>query len=157
MADADRPFVITVRRRWLLLLLPILALLYFAAVVTLNVLDYRIQGVTNQMLALGGLGLFVVVILIELPFFFRRSAPRAPRPRAEPAGAGAPASPAGPRVAWNDELLITQESQQGLRVLEYSNPAKRQNPSAVYTKTYVPVSAAHVLRIETLVAEPTDL
>lgn len=154
MADATRPFVIPVRRPWLLLILPAIALLYFLAVVLLNVFDYEVKGVTNEMLALSGVGLFALVIVVELPFLLRRRAKRAPRAKApEPTEAPMDAS----RNGWDDELLATSESQQGLQVLEYSSPAKSRNSNAVYTKTYVPVSGAHVLRIESLVADASDL
>lgn len=154
MADESRPFVIPVRRPWLLLILPTIALLYFVAVVLLNVFDYEIEGVTNEMLALGGVGLFALVILIELPFLLRRSGKRRARPAPEPAAA-VPMDAS--RNGWDDELLSTSETQQGLQVLEYSSPAKSRNSNAVYTKTYVPVSGAHVLRIESLVADASDL
>lgn len=156
MADETRPFVIPVRRPWLLLLLPILAALYFVGVVVLNVLDYRIRGVTNEMLVLGGLAFFALVILIELPFFLRRRAPR--EPKAAPARAPPPAAaPLAGAAVWDDEIVTTSETQQGLRVLEYSSPAKSSNSNAVYTKTYVPVSGAHVLRVESLIADASDL
>lgn len=151
MADEIRPFVIPVRRPWLLLILPTIAVLYFLAVILLNVLDYEIEGVSNEMLALGGVGLFALVILVELPFFMRRGSPR--RARAAPAPTTAPLQ----ATVWDDEYLGTSESQQGLQVLEYSSPAKSRNSNAVYTKTYVPVSGAHVLRIESLVADADDL
>lgn len=153
MADEDRPFVITVRRRWTLWILPILATLYFLAIVLLNVLDYSIKGVSMDMLVLGGVGLFVLVVVVELPFFMRRRRKKERPPPAAAASATAAASPGG----WDDELLITPESQQGLQVIEYSAPAKSRNANSVYTKTYVPVSGAHVLRVETLVADPSDI
>ena len=156
MADPDRPFVITVRRTWTLWILPVIAAIYFLAVLVLNALNYRIRGVTDEMLVLGGVGLFVLVILVELPFFLRRGAPKAPKPaKAKKAAAPQPGSPA--TNGWDDELLTTSESQQGLQVLEYSAPAKSRNANAVYTKTYVPVSGAHVLRIETLAADQTEI
>lgn len=152
MADEFRPFVIKVRRRWLLWILPVLALLYFVAVIVLTVLDYRIKGVTTEMLVLTGVGLFILVMLIELPFLMRRSASRARKVKATPSAATAPTNG---RV--DDELMTTEELQQGMLVLEYSAPAKSRNKNAVYTKTYVPVSTAHVLRIETAVADAADL
>lgn len=155
MADETQPFVIPVRRTWLLLILPILALLYFVGVVVLNILDYRIEGVSNEMLALGGVAFFGLVILVELPFFLRRSRPRAKKVKAAPA-APAPAAPAT-RAPVDDEVVTTDETQQGLRVVEYSSPARSRNANAVYTKTYVPVSGAHVLRIESMVADASDL
>lgn len=155
MTDEDRPFVITVRRTWTLWILPVIAALYFLAVLVLNVANYRIRGVTDEMLVLGGVGLFVLVILVELPFFLRRRRPKAPKPRKAKADAPAAASPEA--NGWDDELLITSESQQGLQVLEYSAPAKSRNANSVYAKTYVPVSGAHVLRIETLAAEQHEI
>ena len=157
MSDDDRPFVIQVRRPWTLLILPVLALLYFLAVVVLNILDYEIEGVTNEMLALVGVAFFLLVILVELPFFLRRKR-KAARPAApDPAPAVAAPVGAASRNGWDDEFLTTGESQQGLRVVEYSAPAKSRNSNAVYTKTYVPVSGAHVLRVESLVADAGDL
>ncbi|HUR69543.1 MAG TPA: hypothetical protein VM370_09885 [Candidatus Thermoplasmatota archaeon] len=154
MADADRPFVVDVRRRWTLLILPILAALYFIAVLVLIVGNYRVQGVSNELLALVGVGIFVLVMLIELPFLLRRGAPRASRPAPAPLH-DAPMRTPGPRI--DDEYMITEESQQGLRVVEYSAPAKSRNSNIVYTKTYVPVTGAHVLRVETAVADGSDL
>ena len=156
MADEDRPFVITVRRQWTLWILPAIAAIYFLAVLLLNVLNYRIKGVSDEMLVLGGLGLFVLVILVELPFFLRRRRPKAPKPAKVKASAASPAMDSSMN-GWDDELMITTESQQGLQVLEYSAPAKSRNANAVYTKTYVPVSGAHVLRIETLAADSTEI
>lgn len=156
MADGSRPFVIEVRRRWLLWILPILAALYFVAVVLLTVLDYRIKGITTEMLVLGGVGLFVLVMLIQLPFLLRRSAPRKPKP-AKVKQATRAAEPASTNGHVDDELLTTEEMQQGLQVLEYSSPAKSRNRDAVFTKTYVPVSGSQVLRIETAVADASDL
>jgi hypothetical protein len=155
MQDEFRPFVIEVRRRWTLWILPILAALYFLAVLLLEILDYRIKGVSTGMLALVGVGLFVLVMLIEIPFLFRRGAPREPKPaKVKKAAAAAASAPAG---RGDDELLITEETQQGLQVLEYSNPAKSRSPNAVYTKTYVPVTKEHVMRIETAVADASDI
>lgn len=153
MADEDRPFVISVRHRWTLWILPVIAAIYFLAVIILNVANYRIKGVSDEMLVLGGVGLFVLVILIELPFFLRRGAPKAPKPmKAKAAEPGTPST-----NGRDDEIVTTSESQQGLQVLEYSAPAKSRNANAVYTKTYVPVSGAHVLRIETLAADSTEI
>lgn len=156
MADEERPFVITVRRRWLLWVLPVLASLYFIAVMVIVLGNYRIRGVSTDMLVLGGLGLFALVILVELPFLLRRRAPkRKKEPKEAPPAAGE-AALVGVAGA-NDEMMVTQESAQGLQVLEYSAPPKSQNPSAVYTKTHVPVTKSHVLRIETLVADVADI
>lgn len=155
MAEEDRPFVITVRHTWTLWILPVIAAIYFLTIIVLNVLNYRIKGVTDEMLVLGGVGLFVLVILIELPFFLRRGRPKAPKPVKAKAVAPAPGTPA--TNGWDDEILTTSESQQGLQVIEYSAPAKSRNANAVYTKTYVPVSGAHVLRIETLAADQTEI
>lgn len=152
MADESRPFVIEVKRRWLLAILPILATLYFVAVVLLTLLDYRIQGVTTDMLVFAGIGIFVLVMLIEFPFFLRRRRPKAPRARRAAKAAAQPET-----VEWDDEYLATDEEQQGLRVLEYSAPAKSQNTNTVFTKTYVAVTSAHVMRIETAVADATEI
>ena len=152
MADENRPFVIGVKRRWLLAILPILAVLYFLTVVILNILDRRIEGVTNDMLVWGGVGFFILVMLIEIPFFLRRSRPK-PKAAAQPAPQGAQAS----NGHIDDEYLITEDRQQGLLVLEYSAPAKSKNVNVVYTKTYVPVSQAHVMRLETAVADAADI
>lgn len=150
---AEREFVIPVRRRWLLAILPILAILYFAFVVTLASLNYTIRGVSMEMLAFGGVGFFVLVILVELPFFFTR---RIRDDEAEPSPVAAAPSSAAPG-ARDDELVTTTEQQQGLRVLEYSRPAKSRNRGAVYAKAYVPVTKEYVVRVETLVADRADL
>ena len=158
MVDEDRPFVITVRRTWTLWILPIIATIYFVTVLVLNAANYRIRGVSEEMLVLGGVGLFVFVILFQLPFFLRRRRPKVKKAkRAAPAAPVATETPAASRNGWDDELVITGESQQGLQVVEYSAPAKSRHSNAVYAKTYVPVSGAHVLRIETLAAEQHEL
>lgn len=157
MVDEVRPFVIEVRRRWLLWILPIIATMYFIAVVVLTIVDYRIRGVTTEMLALAGVGLFVLVMAFELPFFLRRRAPRAPKP-AKVKKARRPEAESSPSSAYvDDELTTTNEKAQGLQVVEYSSPAKSRNQSTVYTKTYIPVSGAHVVRVETAVADASDI
>lgn len=154
MADEERPFLIQVRRRWKLWILPVIATLYFAAIITLAVMDYRIKGVPMSYLVLGGLAFFILVMIIELPFLWRKSAPRPKRVETAPLSA---APEAASRNGWDDEMLVTAETQQGMQVLEYSAPAKSRNRNAVYTKTYVPVTGAQVLRIESLVADAADL
>lgn len=165
-----KEFAIRVKRTWTLLILPILALVYFLAVVVIVANRYDTDPITEEMLVYGGLGLFALVILVELPFFFRRKVRTAPVATSEPVEAGttpaeaepyapspapfvAPAAPAG----WDDERLTTTEVQQGLTVVEWSSPAKSRHKNAVYTKAYVPVSKQHVLRVEILVAEGSDL
>lgn len=151
----SRQFVIPVRRRWTLWILPTIAILYFLAVIILVILGERVRGVDTEMLVLAGVGLFVLVFLIELPFLLRRRAKieeDAP-PAYEPMMAAAPAEMA----ERDDEVLVTDESQKGLRVLEYSRPAKTVNKGAVYAKTYVPVTKEFVLRVETLAADRTEV
>lgn len=156
MAENPPAFVIPVRRRWLLWILPVLALLYFVFVVALVVLDYAISGLDTRTLALVGAGLFLLVALLQIPFLLRRR--RAPPPeKAWEAEPPASAPVARGRPARDDEILLTDESAQGLRVIEYSRPAKSRNRNAVYTKTHVPVTQTHVVRVETLVAEASDL
>ena len=156
MADEERPFLIPVRRRWLLWILPSIAALYFLVVILLNILDYTVEGVSNDVLVLTGVALFVLVILVELPFFLRRGAERPAEQAPDPMALLDPSSSSS-RNGWDDELIITNERQQGLLVVEYSSPAKSQHRNSVFTKTYVPVSGAHLLRIESLVADSSDL
>lgn len=155
MADEERPFLIQVRRPWKLWILPVIAVLYFILIVTFAVMDLRIEGVPMEYLVLGGLAVFILVMIIELPFLWRKRAQRAPRVKAAPMESAAP--DAASRNGWDDELLTTAETQQGMQVLEYSAPAKSRNRNSVYTKTYVPVTGAQVLRIESLVADASDL
>lgn len=177
MADAPRPFLIPVRRRWTLWILPVIASLYFLAVVIIAALNntinrggvnYRIlpRDVSVETLALVGVGLFALVILVELPFLIRRRPKREPAPEPaaapadeEPAPWAAPAQGAIPAAPppRDDELVMTSETQQGYRVIEYSRPAKSRHRNAVFTKAYVPVTKEYVLRVETLVAEGRDL
>jgi hypothetical protein len=153
--DEPREFVIPVQRRWTLWILPTLAILYFLAVLALAVLRVEIRGLPTEYLVLGGVVLFVVIMLIELPFLFRRRIrPAEPEPVPESDWQGEPAEP---RMAFDDEKLVTNETQQGLRVLEYSSPAKSRHRGAVYAKTYVPVAKEWVLRIENLAADTHEL
>lgn len=156
MADESRPFVIDVKRRWLLAILPLLATIYFIAVIVLRVRGFTIEGVSDETLVYGGVGFFILVMLIELPFFLRRSAPRRVRPAKVAAQKDAAGEPSN-NGHIDDEYVITEERQQGLQVLEYSAPPKSRNANAVYTKTYVAVSQAHVVRVETVVADATDI
>lgn len=156
----DRPLLL--RRSWPFWVLFTLALLYFAAVTALVVLNVRIKGVSYELLAQAGAAFFVVLVLLAIPYLIRRSPRRARAARAAVAPEAdepfeAPrAAPTG-RVHEADELLLTDETQQGLRVLEYSRPPKSTNKGAVYAKTYVPVTKEHVVRVETLAAESHEL
>lgn len=154
MTDEERPFLIQVQRRWKLWILPVIAVLYFILIITLAVMDLKIEGVPMEYLVLGGLGLFILVMIVELPLLWRRRAPRPARVKTAPMSA---TPEAASRNGWDDELSITAETQQGMQVLEYSAPAKSRNRNSVYTKTYVPVTGAQVLRIESLVADASDL
>lgn len=165
-ADDEREFVIPVQRRWKLWILPTIAILYFAVVILLAILHLQIQGVSTDALVLGGLGLFLLTIVVEFPFLLRRrvrASDPAPPPEAMPAPTAWQAAPTAASAPYlggaraDDEKLITGEMQQGLRVLEYSAPAKSHHRGAVYSKTYVPVTKEHVLRVETLSAEGADL
>lgn len=154
MTATSRPFVIPLRRRWVLAILPVICLLYFVVVMFLVMTGRKVGGLTNDQLALGGAALFLLTFLVEIPFFLRRKGPRPEAPdepldlQDEPPEAAAPE---------DDETLVTTETQQGLRVLEYSRPAKSRHKGAVYAKAYVPVTKEHVLRVETLAAEGADL
>jgi hypothetical protein len=160
MVDDPQPF--RIRRAWLPITLAVVCVLYFAGVLLLAATNREVTGVTSQQLALGGLALFVVTILVEIPFFMRRRSPRAapePAPMMEDLQ-DEPVEAEAPRIAaqtWDDEKRVTTEQQQGMTVLEYSRPAKSRHRGAVYTKAYVPVAKEWVLRIETLVAEGRDL
>jgi hypothetical protein len=155
MADEPREFVIPVQRRWTLWILPTLAILYFLLVVALAVFRVEIRGLPTQTLVLGGVVFFVLVILIELPFFFRR---RIKTEEPEPVRESSWQDEAGePGAMRDDEKLVTNETQQGMRVLEYSAPAKSRHRGAVYAKTYVPVAKEWVLRIENLAADTHEI
>ena len=152
--EDERPFLIPLQRRWTLLILPILALVYFAFVVWLGATRTTLRGVSTDVLVLAGLALFLLVAVVEVPFFLRRKPKAAPPPEREWQD-----EPPEPMAAplQDDEKLTTDETQQGLRVLEYSAPAKSRNRGAVYAKTYVPVTKEHVLRVENMAAEPHEL
>lgn len=153
--EDERPFLIPVKRRWTLLILPVLAGLYFLFVLWLGATRTTVRGVSMDLLVLSGLALFLLVAVVEVPFFLRRRAPK-PEPPAEREWQDEPPEPVA-APSWDDEKLTTEESQQGLAVLEYSAPAKSRNRGAVYAKTYVPVTKEHVLRVETMAAEPHEL
>jgi hypothetical protein len=164
MNDSEREYVIRVEKPWKLWILPGLAIAYFVVLLALVILrvafvingqQYLVQDIPGLIWL--GAAFFVLVLLIELPFFLRRRPP-APEPppeeRETDLSSGMMASGV---MGVDDERMVTAEQQQGLRVLEYSSPAKSRNRGAVYAKTYVPVTKGDVLRIETLAAEPTDL
>lgn len=164
----DREYVIHVRRPWALWILPILALLYFAFVVFLAATGQHVRGVPDEYLVWGGLALFVLVLIVEVPLLMRRRerAPAAeaseepdwtPPETTDEAPAFAPPPAAAPAEAIDDELVTTSETQKGLQVLEYSRPAKSVNKGSVYAKAYVPVTKEFVLRVETLAADRTEV
>lgn len=151
--EDERPFLIPLRRRWVLLVGPVLAILYFVVLVALVSTGAVVKNVSTDTLVLIGMVLFILVILAEVPFLLRRRA-SAPAPPVdlqdeppEPAAVDAP----------DDERLVTPEVQHGLVVIEYSAPAKSRTTGALYAKTYVPVTKGHVLRVETLTARADEL
>lgn len=158
----EKRFLIPVQRRWKLLILPILALLYFAAVLLLAAFGYEVQGVTMEQLVLGGAAFFLVVLVLELPFVFKKKVRQEPElveeepPVAEPVESFSEPE-TFTRPPSNDEMLVTSEVVKDLRVLEYSAPSKSLHSGAVYAKTMVPVTKEHVLRVETLAAEDYEL
>ena len=156
MVENPRPFVIPLRRRWVLAILPVVCLFYFAAILYVALRGLKIRGASMDLLVLVGAALFVVTFLVEIPFFLRRRGPRPEEPEPRVDFQDEPLEPVS-RVREDDEVLVTAEQQQGLRVLEYSRPAKSRHKGAVYAKTYVPVTKEHVLRVETLAAEGRDL
>lgn len=160
MAD-ERPF--RLRRAWPFWILLGVSLAAFAFLAWLVGSNSVVEGVPTSTLALVVSVLFVVTLLVAIPYF-RRVPDDAPAPEAEPAPVQdyqdepAPLESApSPREAWDDELRRTSEQQQGMSVLEYSSPAKSKHRGGVYTKAYVPVAKEYVLRVETLVAEGRDL
>lgn len=97
-------------------------------------------------------GAILMVVLLLLLVVDARRGPRAPVAHAAAAPRYAPMQPVGPpQVA--DELVVTAESWQGRRVLEYSRPPKSEHPRAVYAKCVVPIDDQLALRLEDLVAE----
>jgi len=164
MTDSEREYVIRVEKPWKLWILPAIAIAYFVVLLALVILrvafvingqQYLVQDIPGLIWL--GAGFFVLVLLVELPFFLRRRPP-APEPPPEERETDMATGALGSGiVGLDDERMVTTEEQQGLRVLEYSAPAKSKNRGAVYAKTYVPVTKADVLRVETLAAEPTDL
>lgn len=160
---ASREFVIHVRRRWTLWILPTLAVLYFLGIIILAIMGELPTGRDEEILVLAGVALFALIFLVQIPFLLRRRArarevpeePLAPW-SAEEQAAPAPAPIMAP-VVRNDELVITDEMQKGFRVLEYSSPAKSENKGAVYAKTYVPVTKEYVLRVENVAADRAEI
>jgi hypothetical protein len=159
VADDARPF--RMRSAWLPITLFVISVVYFAVVLLLVATNQAIGGVDNDQLALGGIALFVLSILVAIPYFLRRTSPK-PRVEPEPLmddmqDEPMAASDAPRFTGWDDETRTTSEEKQGMKVLEYSRPAKSRHRGAVYTKDYVPVAKEWVLRVETMVAEGADL
>src|ERR1051325_9701490 len=89
--DEPREFVIPVQRRWTLWILPTLAILYFLVVLALAVLRIEIRGLPSQYLVLAGVAFFLLGMVIQLPFFLRRSIrAQEPEPFPENGGRGGP-------------------------------------------------------------------
>lgn len=97
-----------------------------------------------------------LILLVVLFLEYRRTQ----RPGYQAEGAAAPRAayaPAPAQTRWPaDEMVVTAESVQGRRVLEYSRPPKSEHPQAVYAKCLVPVDSQLALRVEDLVAEAKE-
>lgn len=96
--------------------------------------------------------LIMVVLLILLVADHLRSRRPLPEGAAQPEERGEISG--APRIT--DEIVVTAETWQGRRVLEYSRPAKSERPASVYAKCLVPIDSQLVLRIEDLVAEARE-
>lgn len=105
----------------------------------------------------GALLFLVLLIVLALEYRRTRGGTYAP-PQAERAARAAYAPPAeAPASRWPaDELVVTAETVQGRRVLEYSRPPKSEHPRAVYAKCLIPIDPQLVIRVEDLVAEARD-
>lgn len=131
----------------------LVALLYFAWVALLGTRVIALPGleptITLADWALLGAVLMVVLLLVLLWDYTRvRRGLAAPQAQATQVPA---------RHAWvPDELVLTAETWQGRRVLEYSRPPKSGPTAAVYAKCYVPVDGEYVLRVEDLVAQARE-
>ncbi|MCA1812678.1 MAG: hypothetical protein LC624_01855 [Halobacteriales archaeon] len=131
----------------------VVALLYFVWVGLLATRVLRLNFLepfwTVDDWARSGAALFVVLLLVLIVQAFLR---RQQGVAVAPAWSAAPVSQA--RIP--DELVMTGETVQGQRVLEYSKPPKSEHHNAVYAKCLVPVDKGFVLRVEDLVAEAKE-
>lgn len=133
----------------------VVAILYFLFVLALGINLFAIPAIQSRVrigdLVLAGSVLFVVMALaLVVMLFRRRQAFEAIEAETEAEEIRAAESAVvRPR---DDEVVVTNDSYQGLRVLEYSHPPKSQNKGAVYAKCYVPVARDSVVRLEDLIA-----
>lgn len=170
-APRERRFLVNVERPWKLWIIPILALLYLVWIVLLVTASVE-TGVEDTVWVYAGLGLFAVLLLIELLLLFTRRAKKQkvaraapmvaerleePEPEVDPMARAILGTPAAARQRGPDaEIRATMDEHKGKRVLEVSIPPKSANKGAVYAKAYVPVDDAFVLRIEDLVAQRAE-
>lgn len=98
-------------------------------------------------------GLLMLVLLVLLVLDYRKARDRAFEEAEAPAAADTVPTPVFGERSVPDELVVTAETWQGRRVLEYSRPPKSEHGAAVYAKCTIPVDAQLVLRVEDLVAE----
>jgi hypothetical protein len=137
----------------------VVAVLYFLWVALLAtrtiVLTGLEPGITPEDWAVGGAVLMLLLLVLLIYDYQRQN--RGLLEQAEAAPAAAPAyAPAPQTRAVPDELVVTAETWQGRRVLEYSRPPKSERPAAVYAKVLVPIDGQLVLRVEDLVAEARE-
>jgi hypothetical protein len=131
----------------------IVAALYFVWVALLAMRVLRLNFLepfwTVDDWARSGAILFVVLLLALVA---QAAMARRQGSDAAPAWHAAPVA----RVRAPDEIVMTGETVQGARVLEYSRPPKSEHAQAVYAKCLVPVQPGYVLRVEDLVADAKD-
>ena len=145
------------RRVSLPLVVLVVGVLYFVWVALLGLRIVILRSleptITPEDWAVGG-AVLMLLLLVLLVVDFQRSKRNLYE---EPAAAAAPAYAPPPATRWvPDELVVTAETVQGRRVLEYSRPPKSERPAAVYAKVLIPIDAQLVLRVEDLVAEARE-
>lgn len=181
--ERDVRFLIPVERKWKLWIPPVLAVLYFAFVLTVLIGQWDLR-IANQeeVLVIGGLAVFGVLAVWELLLLPGRRAKkskarrgRSPPPRARepvesepddedainayapPPAAERPAAAPSRAQGLDAELVDTGESRNGLAVLEVSVPPKSRHRGAIYSKAFIVVDDRFVLRVEDLVADREEL
>lgn len=173
-AVRGRRFLIPVKRPWKLWVFILgLALVYLVWVLLVATRTVGSGPITDQDWVLGGLGLFALLIFLELLLLIPRRAKKAKAGEAAddgeawtpdetiyaPPAAGEVAAYPEPEpsrdTAWG-EYLLTSEELKGRSVLEVSMPPKSRNKGGVYSKAYVDIGSGYVIRIEDLVAGPEE-
>lgn len=171
-----KEFIVKMSSPWTILLIPGVATLYVGLVVLMAIGKLSTFGLRLQEWVYGGLALLAILLFWGWLLTLKRTPKVAKAPvqdesdelledlrhrveeeEAQPVNVPIRAPAPAPAASATHEIIVSGEEYKGRKVIEVSMPPKSAHRGGVYTKTYVPVDDALVVRIEDLVEEPEEL